>query len=100
VLRRLPDGWETNTADGWRRFEPEVLPAERRPQFETLRRNLDAEWQARRWGEASHYNFASSGGFGGLTGWHTGYGGYRGAGFGGFHLGGFRMGGFRGGFRR
>jgi hypothetical protein len=100
VLRRTPEAWETHTGEGWRKYEPNVLPVERRPQFENLQRGFNDEWQARRLGDAYHYNFHTGGGFGGISGWRGGYGGYRGVGFGGYHVGGFRSGGFRGGFRR
>ncbi len=101
VLRRTGDGWETITPEGWRNYNRDLLPPERRNDFDNLQRELNSDWESRRLGEAWHRNFNTGGGFGGISGWHGGLGGYRGIGYGGFHEGGgFRFGGFRGGFRR
>jgi hypothetical protein len=111
VFRRGTDGWETHTADGWRRFEPGLLPAERRPQFENAVRRLDNDWSARRLGEAGANHFRAAAGefgraaftpartlqpiqtlppVGGYGGFHGGYGGFRGVGGYYANLGGFR----------
>ncbi len=84
VYRRTAGGWETHTAEGWRGIDAARVS-------EATTRQINADWGARRFGEANYGAYHP--GFGGYAGYHNSFGGFRAYG------GGFRGGGFHGGRR-
>jgi uncharacterized protein (TIGR03000 family) len=87
AYRRTATGWETHTAEGWRGVDARTAAG-------ATARQVNADWGARRVGEAGYGAYHSSAGA--YAGYHNGYSGFRS--YGGYR-GGYRAGGFHGGRR-